>query len=125
MPDQSEHSIATVAYSMVRRYHIDKDEWCHQCKLKKQVAFIVTCHNGRCSKRFCGYCLWNRYCLRQVDIEKMKNWKVRALVSYIVCVVYIIASHTPPLVSRVQWHVQLCAMHAQQIRGLEQLAAQI
>jgi hypothetical protein len=75
MPDQSEHSIATVAYSMVRRYHIDKDEWCHQCKLKKQVAFIVTCHNGRCSKRFCGYCLWNRYCLRQVDIEKMKNWK--------------------------------------------------
>lgn len=117
MPDQSEHSIATVAYSMVRRYHIDKDEWCHQCKLKKQVAFIVTCHNGRCSKRFCGYCLWNRYCLRQVDIEKMKNWKVPIylyIYIYIYIYLYTCSTDCPPVLG-VQWHVQLCALHAQQI----------
>jgi hypothetical protein len=75
-PEPTENSIGSIAFDMVKRHQQEqREEWCHQCKLKKSINCIVTCQHGRCGKRFCGYCLWNRYCIRQIDVERTKSWK--------------------------------------------------
>jgi len=77
-------SYGTVAHALVSMAMEDQRATCHQCKLAKPRFKVVLCTNTRsltsknkpraCCKKYCFSCLWNRYCIKQGDCLRQRNW---------------------------------------------------
>jgi len=46
---------------------------CHQCKIAKPIQHEIVCKSG-CGKRFCEWCLWNRYGRRIITCQLNAKW---------------------------------------------------
>lgn len=71
--DEKSVSMATIAYTKVLLNKEDKEKvMCHQCKRPKFKKDHSICSD--CQKKFCEYCLWNRYGIKALDFQQFSKW---------------------------------------------------